>query len=96
VAGNSRLIGGPEDGTEVDVAWPPASTLRRAHEGQILVYERAPDTKDGRIAWKYTGAEPVVKPGSHGDTRAANDGERRSDDQGTERPEGRGRQQRKP
>jgi hypothetical protein len=77
MAGNSRLVGGPEDGTEVDVAWPPAPILNRAHDGKILSYELQDDlTSDGRMHWKHVDTFDVVEPGSRKDTADPNDGER--------------------
>lgn len=53
MAGNSVLEGGPEDGTEIDVAWPPAPKLFRRVGDQIIEYDLQDDpTEQGRLRWK--------------------------------------------
>lgn len=79
MAGNSRLVGGPEDGAEVDVAWPPSPILNRAHDGKILVYELQDDLSNEptpRMVWKHVDTSEIVVPGSRKDTADARDGER--------------------
>jgi hypothetical protein len=56
--GNSRLVGGPEDGVEVDVGFPPAPELRRSVGGTVHAYRNTGETaSDGRMLWEHTGAD---------------------------------------
>lgn len=64
MAGNSRLIGGPEDGTELDVHWPFSPEIRRGFDGEVLVYAQAGEA-DGVMTWSYVGVDAgtgVVEP----------------------------------
>jgi hypothetical protein len=92
MAGNSRLHGGPEDGLEVDVAWPPSPILNRRVGNKIESYElQEATTDDGRMAWKHVDTFDVVAPGSKADTADARDGERDDTPPVTPRPAARKR-----
>lgn len=54
---NSRLVGGPEDGTEVDVVWPFPDEIRRGHDGGVLVYAHAGVSDDNVALWQYAGVD---------------------------------------
>jgi hypothetical protein len=82
-SGNSRLTGGPEDGIEVEVAWPPSPILSRTFEGRIHHYELQDDVADdGRMVWQHAGSEAVVEPGSKQD-KAVDDPDAESAKTGT-------------
>ena len=57
--GNTRLVDGPEDGTEVDLNWPFPQEIRRGHDGKVLVYSYEGE-QDGRMVYRHAGQD---KPG---------------------------------
>lgn len=61
MAGNSKLVGGPEDGVELDVHWPFSDEIRRGHEGEVLVYEQAGE-QSGVMQWAYKGVDDGTEP----------------------------------
>lgn len=69
MAGNSRLVGGPEDGESVDVAWPPSPRLSRRVGDEIVHYDLKVDGKgrpalddDNLMDWIYAEKEAHVEP----------------------------------
>jgi hypothetical protein len=68
-SGNSRLVGGPEDNTLVDVAFPPAARLSRRLDDQVLHYDLDADKngmprfgEDRMMTWNYSDATPYTEP----------------------------------
>lgn len=84
-SGNSRLVGGPEDGEMVDVAWPPAPRLSRRVGDEIVHYDLKVDGKgradldeNNLMDWVYAESEAHVEPfdiESRNDPAAAADGD---------------------
>jgi len=67
---NSILVGGPEDGTEIDVAWPPSPILSR-RVGDEIIHYHLEDQSKLPMRWKaQTKRDRVVDPKAEGQPEA--------------------------